>query len=305
MTDNPAIPPAPAKPKKSLAGRMIRWAIELLIVILVGIVVLYFSRNALIRAGVMRGGSDATGQPVTLESADLALFAGNLDLDSLAIANLKDFKQPNIVTVKQCQVVHLAPASLLRHTVQIDTIAISGLELTLEQNGTKNNLADLVEELKKSTASVGDPANSPPGKELHIAHLQLAATKVHVRSDIANLDLDLGPIQLDDPTNPDGRMPKIADLVGKILIHISQQLLDDPRLPEALKANMKNVTALVDNLRGQLDKEVTGLKNLRKDLTTNPANALKDLQKMEKDAGKDLPKNLQDLIPGNKKDPGR
>jgi uncharacterized protein involved in outer membrane biogenesis len=295
MTDTPAPLSPEARPKKSLARRMVRWAIELLIVIVIGIVVLYLARNSLIRAGVMRGGSVATGQSVTLDSADLAVLGGNLDLDSLAIANLKDFKQPNILTVKKCQVVHLAPASLLTHTVQIDTIAISGLELTLEQNGTKNNLADLVEELKKNTASAGQPTNAPPGKELRIAKLQLAATKVHIRSDIVNMDLDLGPIELDDPTNPDGRLPKLADLIGKILIHISQQLVDDPRLPGALKANMKNVTALVDNLRGQLNKEVVGLKTLQKDLTTNPAKALKDAQNIGKD--------LQNLIP--KKEPGK
>jgi len=58
------------------------------------------------------------------------------------------------------------PSSLLTHTVQVDSIAIEGLEITVEQNGMRNNLNDLLATVQGQTAATGNAANTPPGKEL-------------------------------------------------------------------------------------------------------------------------------------------
>jgi len=113
-----------------------------------------------------------------------------------------------------------------------------------------------------------------------------------------------------DPTNPDGRPMKIADLMTKVLLHVAQQIVDDPRIPGNIKDCMKNVDALVKGLDKDLKKDLKsvqdlgkGLQNIGKDGGKSLQDAGKSLQDAGKDAQKDLKdtgKNLQNLLGGSK-----
>jgi hypothetical protein len=89
---------------------------------------------------------------------------------------------------------------------------------------------------------------------------------------------------------------KIADVMVKVLLHVSQQIVDNPMLPGEFKNGLKDVSKIVDSLKGDLLKD--GGKGLQ--------NALSNLPDLSKDAGKsvqDVTKGLQNLIPGNKPQP--
>ncbi len=290
MTDSPATPASPnpvtpgaPAPKKRSVGKIIkRTVLALLLILVVGIVVLYLMRNSLVRAGVMYGGKYATEQETLLDAADLSL-GGTLDLSQLQINNPTGYQGP-FLKMKACNV-KVQPGSLLSSEVVVESIAISGLDITVEQNGMKNNLAELMDIMKKkspaaSAAPAAGGSSAPPaspGKQLKITCIDLAATKVHLRvSGLVpfNLDLDLGPIHLDDITNPDGRPMKIADVIVKVLLHVSQQITQEiannPKIPNELKNGLKDVTALVDNLKGNLNKSLKGgLGKVLKDATKN------------------------------------
>ena len=302
MTDTAATPapssPAPVRRKRSIIGILLKLFVALVVLIIVGLVVLYFSRNSLVRYGVVRGGEYATKQTTSLDLADLALFDGKLNLSKLDIANLKGYQQPDFLTMKSCDVA-VEPKSLLTDTVVVDAIKIDGLELTLEQDGSKNNLNDLMDILKQQTPASGANTNTSPGKQLKINALDLTGIKVHIRAKpLPDMDLDLGDIHMEDPTNPDGRPMKIADLIGKILIHLSQQIVNNPALPGELKANMKNVTALVNNLQKDLNKDLKGVGQQLQDLSKNPQQAIQNLTTNK--SVQDATKGLQNLLNQNK-----
>jgi hypothetical protein len=303
MTDSASTPPSPATPaKKGGMGKLIfRLVIVFVLLAVVGLVALYFAKDGLVRAGVIRGGKYATEQDTGLVNANLSLFGGALTLDELGISNLAGYKEKHLLVMKKCATT-LEPGSLFTDTVVISEIAIDGLELTLEQNGAKNNLNELIAIIQKKMPPAGQTTSESPGKKLKIVKLHLTGTKVHIRAAPINLDLDLGPIEMIDPTNPDGRPMKIADLVARILLNISKQAIEDPRLPLDIKNNMKNVTAVVDNMRGQLDKGVKDLSKGLTDLTKDPLKAIQsgDLNKTIQDAGKnaqDIGRGLQNLNP--------
>jgi hypothetical protein len=268
----------------------------------VGVGVLYLMRNTLIREGVVRGGEYATDQKTALDSADLSFAAETLGLNGLKIANppTGNYKEPQFLTMKDCAV-KVQTNTLLSDTIVVDNIHISGLEIYLEQNGAKNNLAEIMDIIKKkspaaSTAPAGSSsAPQSPGKNLKINRLVLANTKVHLRG-IVSMDLDLGPIQIDDPTNPDGRPMKIADVISKVLLHVAQQIVNNPQLPGDFKNGLKDVSKLVDGLKGNLDK---GLKDMSKNLENMGKDAGKGLQDANKGL-QDMGKGLQNLIPGQK-----
>ena len=193
-------PPAPIK-KKSFFRVLIKLVAVLLLLLVVGLVIVYFNLNNLVQAGVVRGGKYATDQETALQEANLALFNGALSLDGLDISNLQGYKEPKLLVMKKCETI-IEPMSVLSSTVEIKSITIDGLELTLEQNGMKNNISELMEILKKkspaATPAAGPGSASPPsdspGKKLVIDTLMLTGTKVHVRAaPLRNLDLDLGP----------------------------------------------------------------------------------------------------------------
>jgi len=309
MTDSPATPtPTPSPKRRSLVKIILRLFGILVLLVVIGVVALYFMRNTLVRAGVVRGGQYATDQTTLLDAANLSLAAGTLDLSQLQISNPNGYKEPKFLAMKNCNV-SVDTGSLLSSTVVINQIDISGLEIFLEQNGAKNNLGELLDIMqKKSPAASTAPASgnssapSSPGKQLKINKIRLASTKVHLRG-LVSLDLDLGTIEMVDPTNPDGRPMKIADVMVKILLHIAQQIVDSPQLPSDFKNGLQDVTKMVDNLKGTLGKDVG--KNLQEALKNVP-----DLGKGVPDLGKnagqnlqDLGKNLQGLIPGNKSQP--
>jgi len=224
------------------------------------ILFIMFGLNPLVRARVADGGTRATGQSTTLDSANLSLLGGSLDLAGLAIANPAGYSTPRFVTMKSCNI-KVQTGSLMGSTVIVDEIAIDGLELTLEQNGLKSNLAEVLDVIQKQTSAgsappqAGKPSaqSSPPsqaaapGKQLKISALRLSGTKVHVRAGL-EMTLDLGPIELKDPTNPDGRPMKIADVFGKVLINVAQQIAKNPQIPGNLKDSLKNVNKLMGDL---------------------------------------------------------
>jgi hypothetical protein len=302
-TPTPTTPPTPAPRKKRSLGRLILKLFGVLVILLViALAAVYFLRNTFVRSGVIYGGQYATDQTTALDAAELSVFGGNLDLSSLKIANPSkgSYKEPEFLTMKNCAV-QVDAGTLLSNTIVVDNIHISGLEIFLEQNGAKNNLAEIMDIIKKKTSAAdAAPAGSSaapqsPGRNLKINHLVLANTKVHLRG-IISMDLDLGPIQIDDPTNPDGRPMKIADLIGKILLNVAQQIVNNPQLPGDFKNGLKDVSKLVDGLKGNLDK---GLKDMTKnmgDLGKDPGKNLQDASKGLQDMGK----GLQNLIPGQK-----
>jgi len=85
---------------------------------------------------------------------------------------------------------------------------------------------------------------------------------------------------------------KIADLVGKILLQISKQIVEDPQVPGNIKDGMKNVQAIVNNLRGELDKDVrvftTDAKRFEDAAKKLDVKGMQDAGKSIEDAGKNL-----------------
>src|ERR1041384_6073655 len=120
---------------------ILRGILAIVILFVVLIVTMYFMRNTLVRAGVVRGGEYATKLKTSLNLADLSL-GGSLKLDHLDMDNINGFNG-KLLVMKSCGV-SVVPSTLLSHTVEIPEINIDGIELTVEQNGTSNNLNELL-----------------------------------------------------------------------------------------------------------------------------------------------------------------
>ncbi len=240
-------PPAPPRKKSGAAKWILRLFLALFLLIIIALIILYFSIDGIIKSKVEAAASSSTGQTTTLSSANLQL-SGILTLNSLDIHNPSGYKSADFIAVPKT-VITVKPSSLLTDTLIIPDITIDGLTLSLEQDGLKNNLGDVLAFAHQQSADASSkPAgNSEAGKskQLDIGKLTLTNVKVAASGFGVGQTFDLGTIEMDHPTDPNGRLPKVADLTAKILERIAQQVAANPQIPDALRKNLGNLNQII------------------------------------------------------------
>ena len=276
-------------PGKKLWRRIALIAAIVLVVVLVAV---YFSIDAIIRSQVVKATQAATGQTTHLAAARLHLLGGSLALDGLTIANPKDFQAPQFVDLQNVTVT-VQPGSLLSNIVQVPSIDITGLHIVIEQNTINNNLQQILSAVQKArqATAAGGSTPSSAGKQLSIGRVLLHNTVVSFRMEAVpglkggDIDIKLPELTMDHPTNPDGRPLRIADLLGQVLAQSYTAAINDPRVP-------KQVRDVFNTLNTTLGKDLPDL-----------------LQNVGKSGGKDIGNIIQGvgqgiggLLDQNKKD---
>ncbi len=255
--------------------------IGLVVAVLIAAVVLWFSIDGIIRSKVQSTATTAVGQTVTLGGVDLSPFAGKLAMNNLVIANPHGFSDPSFLKMGACKI-HMETMSLLSSTVQVPTIQITGSQVYIQQDGLNNNLAAILKTIRKNTAASAAPAPAPTakpqatppttapqasaksrGKALHVGLVTLTNTIAHLSiSGIPGikprtLTFTLPELTMHDPTNPNGRALRMADLLGQIIQAMAAQVSQDPRVPAAVRAGAKlALDASGNNLSGAANTAV-------------------------------------------------
>ena len=145
-----------------------------LIVVSVGV----FNLGTIVTFAVNTYGPDIVKTPVTVETADVAVFDGRVGLENFKLGNPHGFSSPYAVTVKSA-FVDVDEATLLEDTIIIDRIEISQPLITYEIKGTTDNFRALIQGMKKpgdAAARKPPEEKSPPqkqGKKIVIRELVL------------------------------------------------------------------------------------------------------------------------------------
>jgi hypothetical protein len=240
---------------------VLRVVLGVVVLVVVVLVVLYFAMDGIIRSRVEAAAASSTGQATGLDSAHLEL-GGVLTLKGLVIHNPSGFKGADFVAVPTT-VITVKPSSLMSDTVVVDEITIDGLSLSLEQEGIRSNLGEILAYTQKQSAdAAGKTGSGEAGKskQLDIGKLRLTNVKVAASGFGVGQTFDLGTIEMDHPTDPNGRLPKVADLMAKILERVAAQVAANPQIPEAVRKNLGEVTKLIPQA-GEILKNPELLKN--------------------------------------------
>ncbi len=266
--------------------RQILTIVVLLFLVLV--LALWFSINAIIREQVDSRATAALGVKATLSQVALNILGGSLALKGLNIANPAGFSDPSLLDMKSCKVT-VKIGSLLGQTVQITTIAIDGLTVTLDQNGLNSNIQDILNNIKKNTAPAGNAGTSTPaasktqrtasgGKALAINQVILTHLTVIFRPSLIPgqkglpITIPIKKLVIDQPTNPDGRPLRIADLFGQVLSAIAIQAAKSPQIPAAFRNSLQAAGGILGAGAGDL---LNGTSNLGKSLGNGVQNTFK------------------------------
>ena len=245
----------------------------LVVLLVVALVVVYLFAGSIIRPIVESTAGKSLGVPTTLGGADLRAFAGNLTLADLSVSNPKPFEAPQFVALKECSVT-LVPSSLLSDKVVISEIRIDGLTLTMEQRGIESNVGAILKNLKAATGT-----SSGGNKQLDIERVILTNTKLSVKTggipgmQAQGIDIVVPTLQINKPTDPDGRLPKLADLMGQLLTQIAAEAAKNPQLPKEMQNAFGSAADLGKNLGNTVQGGLKGaMDNVGKDLGKNFGN---------------------------------
>jgi len=202
--------------------------------VVVGVIVLLLTLNTIVRTTVESVATDSVQQPTTLQAADLSIVGGKLGLTGLAIKNPQGFAAADFVELKQIDIA-VQSSSLLSDTMVVTDLTLTDLKLSIEQSGLKNNLKEIMSQIQKQR----DKTSS--SRRLKIDTLTLKNTQVSLHMGLdeknsRNVTVTIPEMVMKDPTNSDGQLMKVADLMGKILVEVVVQAKNDASVPPEIKA---------------------------------------------------------------------
>jgi len=235
--------------------KTVLWIIgSLLALILVIAVLINIFGDAALKAGVETGASNAMKVDVAVRDISLKILAGELRINDLVVNNPEGYQNPTFLEMGNAFVA-LNTSSLLSDTVEINTLQLDNVHLTIEQKGLKSNLSEILDNLPKAEESA-ESAEEKPGKDLLIKNLDLNEIKVTIkllpvpgRAD--NLSLTLNPIHMENVGS--GEHMDTQRLVSTIIMAIAGGI--------AKKGVGTLPTEMVTNITGELTDQ--GMKILQ------------------------------------------
>jgi len=172
-----------------------------LVILLVAVVaVVFVSIDAIARAAIERGSTYALGVPTTLGSADIGILSGEFTMKDLDVANPDGFDGDYFFQLDE-GFVAVSLGSLRQDTVEIPTLALTGVRMNLQKKGGRANYTVITENLKRleSGETAGEERNRAEedgerGKNFMIH--EIVIRDVHVTVDVLPIGGELTRIEI-------------------------------------------------------------------------------------------------------------
>ncbi|MEL7087357.1 MAG: hypothetical protein AAGL98_02765, partial [Planctomycetota bacterium] len=114
---------------------IIRGGLIVVVLLVVGVVALYFSLNAIVKTQVEQQGTQATGVQTTLESVNLSPFGGSLSLNDFSLANPEGFTDAKIFKLGGGDVEIKLGSLLGGDEIVVPQVDLDGATVLIELNG--------------------------------------------------------------------------------------------------------------------------------------------------------------------------
>ncbi|MCC7406993.1 MAG: hypothetical protein IT442_02915 [Phycisphaeraceae bacterium] len=193
----------------------------LLAVLVVAGMVVFLSLNHLVKAGVDYGASYALGVPASLDSANISVFGGRVELKGMQISNPEGYDKPYFFTMGQC-VTEVSIKSLMGDTVELPLLSLSDITMSLQKKEGKANYQVILDNLAKLQGTAEEPAKEEaPGKKFIVRKLVLKNITVDVDmmpvgGAITRQQVQIPEIELENIGTAGDKGVMLADLSGVV-----------------------------------------------------------------------------------------
>jgi uncharacterized protein involved in outer membrane biogenesis len=224
----------------------IRVLLVLFILLIVGLVVAFFSLNKIVHKSVEKVGPAMAKVEVKLKDVDLSPFSGSGKLEGLLVGNPPGYKSPAAIQVGTAAL-KVEPRSLFGDKVVVRSIRMEAPEITFEGDLKGNNLSKILENIQGTEEKA--PATKEEAKaksrKLQVDDFLLTGAKVNVSSSLLGgktATVTIPEIHLANlGQGPEGITP--AELTKRVLKEI---------IEETVKSMGANVGDLTKGVTGEL-----------------------------------------------------
>ncbi|GEM_PF-2705765 len=251
------------------------------IVIVVGVLMVYFAMNSIVRRAIETGAGNALGTKTSLGSAAVHPFAGKVTLVSLEIANPEGFQTGEFLTMKK-GAVDVAMGSLLSDPVVVEEISIESPVLTIERKDLTTNLNVILDNLSKNAKGTETKEKETgKGKGFKIKHLLVKDAKAKfLLVGQEPVTIELGDIEMKDLGTGEDNGIKMGVVTLVILTRLAQEVVVDSAgqipadvlkgMDSAVKDASKAAGEIAGALQKTLDETLKALPDVTKDLPKLP-----------------------------------
>ncbi len=268
----------------------------LVILLVVAVVVVFMSIDAIARAAIERGSTYALGVQTTLDSADIGILSGEFRMKGLDVANPEGFTSDTFFRLGE-GFVAVSLGSLRQDTVELPTLALSGVQMNLEKKGGSSNYGVITNNLKRFESSdTGEPGKSTePGKnfvirEIVITDINVTVDLLPIGGTLKRIEVPIEEVRLTDVGNDGLTTAEMTALVIKAIMAAVVENAAD--LPADL---VNDLGGALGNLASLQELGITQIVDIRE---------IKEAQDVAKSVDDAIKKGLGGLFGGMKKSGG-
>ena len=152
--------------------------VVLVVVLAAGLFYLTSNMNGIVASLIEEQGSAATGTAVGVDGVDIRVSDATAALAGLSVANPAGFNG-NAIELGGFSVT-LDPKSLTEDTIVIKDVSVDGARVNVVQQGTKNNLRELLKGLQAGDSGETAPETQESGKKIIIERFSLIGASASV-----------------------------------------------------------------------------------------------------------------------------
>lgn len=262
--------------------RLLRVLVVLVVLAVVVTLLTILFVDRLAKTAIEKGGTYALGVETTLEEADIGLVDGRFALTGLAVANPEGFEAPRFLSLTSGRL-ELSLASLRSDRIEVPSLVLDDLTLSLERSGGKANYDAILKNLERFGSKKGEP--QPPAEESGKRFVIREIVLNNVRAEVQLLPI-AGELSKTTVTIPVLRLSNLgadeqslSDLFAAVLDAVLHAVIDvggntlPKELLQDLKGKLPDLDAEVKAFQSELEK------SLGKDLGGKAGKALDDAKK--------------------------
>lgn len=194
--------------------------------IIIGLIVLYFSIGSIIKQGVETFAPQVTGTSVTIKSVSLSPLSGNGHITGVVIGNPEGFKTENAFELGKFKI-DIDLMSLLSDDIIINEILIDGTKITYEPRFKGSNITAIQKNVETfaNSAMPADEETATKEEAKEIPSKKSSKSLLIKKLTISNSTVKIGiiggavipaPLPTIEMTNIGGKGKSIGETVGEV-----------------------------------------------------------------------------------------
>lgn len=246
---------------------VLRGAIALAVLLIVGVVAALYFLGAIVKRGVESTGPKITKTTVKLDSATLSIFSGQGELKGFLVGNPEGFNSPSAVRAGSVAV-GIQPGSVFSDKVLVRSVKVVGPEITFEGTLAGNNLSTILANIrgteeKDKQATKKEQSSS---KKLQVDDFLVTGGKIHLTTSLLggqSATLTLPEIHLTNlGQGSDGiTAAELSERVFRVIVEETVKQVAESSIGKSISDVTKKIPGAATQ---QVDKVTRGLGDLLK-----------------------------------------